>query len=98
MFILNKIGEKMKKEMINHPDHYGGKENPYETIKIIENLGLNFHVGNVFKYISRAGKKIDNNETSEVEALLKDLKKAEWYLKRYIDIVESNLNKLNKME
>jgi len=23
-------------ETINHPDHYGGKDNPYEAIKVIE--------------------------------------------------------------
>ena len=26
----------LMKENINHPEHYGGEENPYEAIKIIE--------------------------------------------------------------
>jgi len=27
------------KKMVDHPKHYGGKENTYETIKVIEGLG-----------------------------------------------------------
>jgi len=61
---------------VNHPDHYGGKENTYEAIKVIEAWDLGFHLGNVVKYISRAGKKTKN--TNE------DLKKAKWYLERYL--------------
>lgn len=83
----------MSREMINHPDHYGGKDNPYEAIKIIEALGLGFHLGNVFKYISRAGKKIDTMGLDEQAALIKDLKKAKWYLDRYITLLEDNLIK-----
>ena len=47
----------MGNEMINNPIHYGGKENVYETIKVIDNWELDFLLGNVIKYISRAGKK-----------------------------------------
>ena len=63
-------------EKVDHPDHYGGKENTYEAIKVIEAWDLGFHLGNVVKYISRAGKKTKN--TTE------DLKKAKWYLERYL--------------
>ena len=59
----------MGNEMINNPIHYGGKENVYETIKVIDNWELDFLLGNVIKYISRAGKK---DQTKELE----DLKKA----------------------
>lgn len=62
-------------ESINHPFHYGGKDNPYEAIKVIESWGLCFHLGNTVKYISRAGKKGD---------LVEDLEKARWYLDRKI--------------
>ena len=62
----------MKKEAIKHPDYYGGKDNPYEAIKVIEAWGLNFSLGNVLKYINRAGKKSDEP--------IKDLKKAAEYL------------------
>lgn len=64
-------------EQVNHPEHYGGGDNPYEAIKIIEALNLNFHLGNTVKYISRAGKK-------EPEKVLQDLRKAAWYLDREI--------------
>lgn len=68
------------KDPVDHPHHYGGNENTYEAIKVIEALGLNFHLGNVFKYISRAGKKGD---------AITDLKKARWYLDRYISLLEA---------
>lgn len=55
------------------PAHYGGANNTYEAIKVIEAWGLNFSLGNVVKYISRAGKK--ENTTA-----LQDLLKAKKYL------------------
>ena len=64
-------------EQVNNPEHYGGKENTYEAIKVIEAWQLNFHLGNVVKYISRAGKK-DKTKLKE------DLEKAKWYLDRFI--------------
>lgn len=67
-----------KKELVNHPNHYGGKDNPYEAIKVIEAWKLGFCLGNTVKYISRAGKK-------ETDKELQDLKKALWYLQRRID-------------
>jgi hypothetical protein len=69
-------GENMA-EKVNHPAHYGGADNPYEAIKVIEAWGLGFCLGNTVKYISRAGKK---DAAAEVE----DLKKARWYLDREI--------------
>lgn len=60
---------------VNHPAHYGGADNPYEAIKVIEAWGLGFCLGNTIKYISCAGKK---------DALLQDLRKARWYLDREI--------------
>ena len=71
-------------EKVNHPDHYGGEGNPYEAIKVIEAWDLNFHLGNVVKYISRAGKKSKNN--------VEDLKKAEWYLSRYVQFIQKRNN------
>lgn len=64
---------------VNHPEHYGGKDNQYEAIKVIEAWELGFCLGNVIKYISRAGKKDD---------ILQDLKKAKWYLDREIKNLE----------
>lgn len=65
-----------KEEKINHPSHYGG-DTTYEAIKVIEAWGLDFHLGNTVKYISRAGRK-DPTKTIE------DLEKAQWYLQRKI--------------
>lgn len=65
-------------EQVNHPSHYGGKDNPYEAIKVIDAWNLDFCLGNVVKYISRAGKK-DNNSKEQ------DLKKALWYLEHEIE-------------
>lgn len=69
----------MSKELVNHPEHYGGKEDPYEVIKVIEAWGLGFHLGNTVKYIARAGKKDD---------IIQELKKAQWYLQRKITRLE----------
>lgn len=69
-----------KKEEVNHPEHYGGKDNPYEAIKVIEAWKLNFRLGNCVKYISRNGKKSSDR--------LKDLQKALWYLQREITKIQ----------
>lgn len=71
-----------KSESVNHPAHYGGADNPYEAIKVIEAWNLGFNLGNAAKYISRAGKK---RKSRTVE----DLKKARWYLDREIESLEA---------
>jgi len=68
--------------MVNHPSYYGGSENVYEVIKIIEALDLDFHTGNALKYIVRAGKKNPEKE-------LEDLQKAVWYIERKIKLIEN---------
>lgn len=65
-------------EQVNHPEHYGGADNPYEAIKVIEAWNLDFNLGNAVKYIARAGKK-----GTPLNGMI-DLEKAEWYLKRFI--------------
>jgi hypothetical protein len=62
-------------DLVIHPTHYGGKDNPYEAIKVIEAWDVGFNLGNTLKYISRAGKK-DN--------IIQDLEKALFYLDREI--------------
>jgi hypothetical protein len=64
-------------EQVNHPSHYGGADNAYEAIKVIEAWGLGFCLGNTVKYISRAGKK-------DTDKVVQDLEKAKWYLEREI--------------
>ena len=72
-----------KKEQVNHPQHYGGADNPYEAIKVIEAWELGFNLGNTVKYLSRAGKK-DN--------IVQDLEKAKWYLEREINNLKTKTN------
>lgn len=71
------------KEAVNHPDHYGGADNPYEVIKVLQAWGLDkdAHLWNSVKYIARAGKK---DPTKTVE----DLRKARFYLDYAIKLLE----------
>ena len=68
----------MSHDVVNSPSHYAeGRE--FETIDVIEDWGLGYHLGNAVKYISRAGRKDD---------ILQDLRKAQWYLNREIENLE----------
>jgi len=73
------------KEQVNHPQHYGGEDNTYEAIKVIDAWDLGFSLGNTIKYISRAGKKGKNKE-------LEDLSKAKWYLEHHIEQLKQKIN------
>jgi len=68
----------MAEEQVNHPKHYGGADNLYEVIKVIEAWNLGFHLGTAVKYIPRAGAKDPSKE-------IEDLEKAVWYINRKID-------------
>lgn len=65
---------------VNHPAHYKS-DNGLEAIDVIEGFGLGFHLGNVVKYILRAGRK---------DHLIQDLRKARWYLDRRIAALTGN--------
>jgi hypothetical protein len=69
-------------EKVNNPIHY--HPGTYEAIKVINAWGLGFSLGNVLKYISRAGKKKGSSE-------LEDLKKAQWYLNSAIQDLEGKI-------
>ena len=64
-------------DMVNHPPHYtfGG----IEVIDALEAWQLPFHLANAVKYIARSGHK--GNE-------IEDIRKAIWYLDRYIKFKE----------
>jgi hypothetical protein len=68
-------------EQVEHPAHYGGENDPYEAIKVIEAWGLGFNLGNAVKYISRAGNKPGT-------PYAEDLRKALFYLQREIERAE----------
>lgn len=64
-------------DSVNHPEHYGGEDNPYEAIKILEAClspeeFRGFCRGNALKYLLRAEKKNG----------IEDYRKAEWYSKK----------------
>ena len=79
------------KEMVNHPSHYGGADNPYEAIKVIEAWEADFNIGTTLKYLCRCGKKTIGGGAEEMR--LEDLKKARWYLDREIQNIEKSLVK-----
>ena len=62
---------------VNHPPHY--KAGGIETIDFIEAKKLNYNLGNVVKYITRADLKGNRKQ---------DLAKALWYLQREINAEE----------
>ena len=61
---------------VNSPKHY--TQGDMEVITAIEGLGLDYHQGNVLKYISRY--RFKNG--------MEDLQKAKWYVERLIYIYE----------
>lgn len=61
-------------DAVNHPAHY--KVGGIETIDFIEAKGLNYNIGNVVKYLTRADHKGNRKQ---------DLEKAMWYLTREIN-------------
>jgi hypothetical protein len=73
----HKKAKTVESDLVNHPPHYtaGG----IETIDFIEAKQLSYGLGNVVKYISRCGKK--SNEDP-----LESLKKAQFYLNREIQL------------
>jgi hypothetical protein len=87
MSAAKKVTPKAKLKLlkaVNHPAHYGGADNPYEAIKVIEAWKLDFNLGNTIKYISRAGKKPG-------QKLLQDLVKARWYIDREIGLLDGTI-------
>ena len=64
---------------LDRPNYYGGAGNTYEVFNVLEAWGLDqdFYLGNVIKYLARAGKKTSNKK--------EDLQKALVYLQRRID-------------
>lgn len=67
-------------EAIDHPKHYGGKDNPYEVIKVLEQwlsprAFEGFLVGNIIKYQVRAPEKGGTQ----------DMEKSSWYANYLVD-------------
>lgn len=83
---MQKLRKKEKEELTKkiHPSYYrGGK---YEPIDVIQDWKLNFCLGNVVKYVARAGKKTGNSA-------VQDLQKA----KRYLEYELEEIQKCQKL-
>ena len=76
MKLLTELEAAEKKlDLVNKPPHY--TDGGVDTLKFIEAKDLNYRLGNVVKYVSRAGKKMGSNP-------VQDLEKARFYLEREI--------------
>ena len=79
---------------IDHPQHYGGSENPYETIKVLEawmtrDEMIGFCKGNALKYLSRHRQK----------GGLSDLEKSAWYNHYMVEyLLKADLKKPNRLD
>lgn len=60
---------------VHRPAHY--TFGSVQVIDLIEGVDAPYHLGNVIKYVARAGKKGDN--------FIEDYEKARWYLRRFIE-------------
>lgn len=67
-------------DAVNHPSHY--TRGKIEVVDFIEDQGLGFNLGQVVKYVARAGFK---DPSKDVE----DLKKAAFYLERQIRLLSA---------
>ena len=70
---------------VNSPKHY--TQGDMEVITAIEGLGLDYHQGNVLKYIARYRHKNG----------MEDLLKAKWYVDRLIYIYSQEQTKLQRI-
>ena len=66
---------------VNSPKHY--TQGSMEVITAIEGLGLDYHQGNILKYVSRYRYKNG----------MEDLRKAKWYIDRLLYIEEQRIIK-----
>ena len=71
--------DSVKEVNVIKPSHY--KAGEFDVIAFCQLHNINFDLGNVIKYVTRAGKKENNSE-------LQDLNKAMEYLKRRIEFIK----------
>lgn len=78
--------ETSDKKMIENPPHYN--QGKIEVIEFIEDQKLSYHLGNAVKYISRCEYKGKKKQ---------DLKKAIWYLRREVELLNPEPRRPNHM-
>lgn len=77
---MNGTGKAVIMDKINHPEHYN--QGKYECIDVMLDVfggDVDFCIGNAFKYLWRHGQKNG----------IEDIKKAVWYLQKYINLNEN---------
>lgn len=69
-----------KPELVNNPAHYGGKDDPFEHVKVALAKGWveNAFIYNATRYLWRVGRKAENPP-------ILDLQKAVWYINAEIE-------------
>lgn len=72
-------------EAVDHPQHYGGADNPYEVIKVLRawltrDEYLGFLKGNSLKYLARHRQKGGDE----------DLRKSQWYHDELTRFIKEN--------
>ena len=78
-YINGEVSKNSENDPVNRPSYY--TDGKIEVIDFIEDKKLGFCLGNAIKYIARAGKKDTDKEAQ-------DIKKAIWYLNRYLKELE----------
>lgn len=71
-----------KSDPVNHPSHYADVVPGIECIDVTQHF--DFCIGNVIKYLWRCGHKDGNSN-------LQEMKKAQWYLNKAIEIEEAKI-------
>ena len=89
-FIKSEYQSEKQFDDVKCPKHYA--DSKIEVIDYIEDKDLGFCLGNVIKYVSRAGRK-HSASMSDKEKEINDLKKAAWYLDRRIKELQEGLTK-----
>jgi len=80
----------MQNDNVEHPAHYTSHPSGVECIDIAS--CYDFCLGNVIKYIWRAGLKKDPSMADD-EKELEDLEKALWYLKKEVELRKKKLGR-----
>ena len=81
--------ENVNKDKVNHPSYYNSHPSGVECIDIVRHY--NFDIGNVIKYLWRAGLKKEKGYSSK-EKEIEDCEKALFYLQDHIKQLKKGLN------
>ena len=78
---------------VNHPKHYNSHPSGVECIDIVRHY--DFNIGNVIKYIWRAGLKHEKG-MKDRDKQIEDMEKAMFYLKDEIEMLKRKRNEENE--